>query len=110
MLIISGFVEKFAVVDPSFAKLKGTADQSIETSVTITPAEKYPFRIVDVSAKKGDNIRLTFKEIHSKDRNQYVLMVKNIKNRKGRYVDKIYLKTDSTIRPVIEVVVVGIIS
>jgi hypothetical protein len=48
--------------------------------------------------------------MHVKDRNQYVLMVKNIKNQKGRYVDKIYLKTDSTIRPVIEVVVVGIIT
>jgi hypothetical protein len=110
VLIISGFVEKFAAVDPSFAKLKGTADQSIETSVTITPAEKYPFRIVDISAKKGDNIRFTFKEIHSRDRNHYILIVQNIKSSKGRYVDKIYLKTDSPIRPVVEVVVVGIIS
>jgi hypothetical protein len=110
VLIISGFVEKFAEVNPCFAKLKGAADQSVEASVTITPSEKYPFRIVDVSAKKGDNIRFSFKEAHSKNRDQYVLMVKNIKNKKGRYVDKIYLKTNSTIRPVIEIGVVGIIS
>jgi phosphopantetheinyl transferase (holo-ACP synthase) len=108
--MVSGFVEKFAEVNPSFAKLKGTAGQTIETHVTITSAEKYPFCIVNVSAKKGDNIRFAIKENHSKGWNQYILMVKNIKNKKGWYVDKIYLKTDSTIHPVIEVAVVGIIS
>ena len=86
------------------------AGQSIEKTVTITPGEKYPFSILDISARKGENIRFTFKKIDSRDRSHYVLMVKNIKAGKGRYVDKIYLKTDSAIRPVIEVVVVGIIS
>jgi len=109
-LIISGFVEKFAAIEPSLVKLKGMAGQSIEKTVTIIPGQKYPFHIVDISAKKGKNIRFTFREIDSKDRNQYLLMVKNIKADKGRYVDKLYLKTDSAIRPVIEVVVVGIIS
>ena len=91
-------------------RLKGAAGQNIETSVIITPAGKYSFHIVDISAKKGDNIHFTVKEKHLKERNQYVLEVKNIKNSKGRYVDKIYLKTDSIIRPVIEVIVLAIIS
>ncbi len=109
-LILSGFVEKFAAIDPPLIKLKGKAGQSIENTVTITPGEKYPFHIVDISARKGENIHFSIKKTDSENPDKYILVVKNIKPGKGRYVDKIYLKTDSAIRPVIEVTVVAIIS
>ncbi len=107
---ISGYVEKFVTVVPRIVKLKGNAGQNIEKSVTITPTEKYPFRITDITARKGKNIRFKLDQENSRDRNHYILIVQNIKSSKGRYVDKIYLKTDSPIRPVVEVIVVGIIS
>jgi hypothetical protein len=87
--------------------LEGRAGQPIEEVVTITPGEKYPFKIIEAKARSGKRIRYSLSEVKGPNGPQYVLTVKNIKSGKGRYVDTISLKTTSKKRPVIDIDVFG---
>jgi len=82
-------------------------DQPINARVAIYPKTKYPFNIIDTRAKHGKFISFKLSEETHSDITGYVLRVENTKKEKGRYADVIYLKTDSKIRPVISVPVVG---
>jgi hypothetical protein len=62
---------------------------------------------LEATAKKGENIRVA---VQVDPGSAYRLIVENLKEDKGRYFDTIYLKTDSPLRPVIEIGVFGIIS
>lgn len=103
ILRISGQVEKFVRIEPGTVRLKGAAGEKIQTSVAIIPEEKYPFKIVETSAKEGKNIRFTVK----KEEDRYVLAVENLMESKGRYFDEIRLKTDSSATPEISIRVYG---
>jgi len=84
--------------------LLGRPGEEIKTSVKITPEDKYPFKIVEVTAEKGKNIRY---RLEGSETAGYLLAVENVKRGKGRYFDAIYLKTTSEIGPVIKILVWG---
>ncbi|MBW1821515.1 MAG: hypothetical protein JRI92_07085 [Deltaproteobacteria bacterium] len=109
-LKITGDVEKFVTISPSRLRLSGESGASIKGSVKIIPEKKYPFKILSVSAKNGKDIHQELKEAEHKEGKGYLLTVENIKKDAGRYFDVITLKTDSKIKPEIQISVYGNIS
>ena len=106
---ISGDVERFATINPKMVSFRGFPGDSLKQTVKIIPIDKYPFKIVDVSAKKGDNIKFALSEIKQSPVVGYALFVENTKKDTGTYSDTIIVKTDSSIKPEFSVRVYGYI-
>jgi hypothetical protein len=87
--------------------LRGFTGDSLKRKVTIIPLEKYPFKILNVRAKNGKDIRFQLQEEKNEKGLQYALTVENLRLQKGRYFDIITLETDSKIRPTLSVRVYG---
>ena len=104
-------MEKFVTIIPSRIKLAGELGTPIKEVVRIIPEEKYPFKITDVSAKRGTSFRQDLQETTVEGgKKGYQLTVENTKNETGRYFDSIILKTDSTIQPELVISVYGNLS
>lgn len=106
-LTMSGKVEKFVTVLPRIVRLVGAVGQPMKQIVSIIPEKKYPFKIVEAKTEQGKNIRFKLEEHLQAPNPRYVLSVEDISNQKGRYYDVIHLKTDSNIRPSIDIRVYG---
>jgi hypothetical protein len=106
-LVISGPVEKFATIRPQHVSLRGYAGDSIKSMVTIIPEKKYPFKILDARAQKGENINLVLAEVKKSSGQAWELKVENLRKKTGRYYDTIVLTTDSKVRPQLNVRVYG---
>lgn len=102
-LVMLGMVERFAAIEPGFARLFGKTGENIHATIRIVPEEAYPFRIVGPFEKETRNIRYTLSRLDK----GYLLTVKNIRQEKGRYYERIVLKTDSTVKPEIKISVYG---
>ena len=106
-LIISGQVEKFVTIQPKHVNLRGYSGDTIKASVSLIPEKKYPFKILKVRAKDGNNIKFQLEEVGLSGNGAYELKVENLKQDAGRYFDTIILETDSKIRPQLNVRVYG---
>ena len=106
-LTISGIVDKFVTIKPDRVKLRGVAGDEIKSKVTITPKKKYPFKIVKVSAKNGDDIDFELSEEKGDQGLVYALLIENKRVQQGRYFDMITLETDSEIQPKLNIRVYG---
>jgi hypothetical protein len=106
-LVISGQVEKFVTIRPQHANMRGFVGDPIKATVTIIPEKKYPFKILNLRAKDGKYIKYQLEETKESDTTVYKLIVENLKTDAGRYYDSIILKTDSKIRPELNVRVYG---
>ena len=106
-LTISGHVEKFVDLEPSYVRLTGYSGSQISVPVTIVPTAKYPFKVIDVAPRDGSFIKYTLTEKNANDENGYTLLIENLKTDKGRYMDVLTLTTDSQIQSKISVRVYG---
>jgi hypothetical protein len=106
-LVISGQVEKFVTIRPKHINLRGYTGDTIKASVSLIPEKKYPFKILKVSAKNGNNIKYQLADVELSANGAYELKVENLKQDSGRYFDTIILETDSKIRPRLKVKVYG---
>ena len=106
-LTIEGDVEKFATILPNKVRFIGNIDNELKKDVRIIPEEKYPFKIVNVSAKKHSDINFELNEVKGLSKTEYVLTVWNLKKEKGRYHDTIYIKTSSDAKKDIKIHVSG---
>jgi len=106
-LVISGQVENFATIRPLHISLRGLAGDSITGTVSIIPEKKYPFKILDAKAQSGKNISIQLDETKNSNGAAYELKVENTSQKGGRYYDTIILKTDSEVRPELNVKVYG---
>ena len=106
-LVITGQVEKFVTIRPRHINLRGFAGDAIKATVSLIPEKKYPFKILKVSAKDGNNIKFELEEVELSANGAYELKVENLKQDTGRYYDTIILETDSKIRPQLSVRVYG---
>ncbi len=104
---ISGNVEKFADITPNKLVLRGNAGEPITASVTVSPDVKYPFKVLETTTKNGTDIQAKTEEKKENDKTTYLVTVDNLKKDPGRYYDVITLKTDSQIKPEIQVSVYG---
>ena len=87
--------------------MRGFTGEPIQSTVTIIPEEKYPFKVLKVSARDGRDIRFKLEEENNAEGPRYALIVENQRTQKGRYFDVITLETDSRIRPRLDVRVYG---
>ena len=106
-LVISGAVEKFATIRPQHVSLRGFTGDPIKGQVSIIPEKKYPFKILEARAKDGKNIHFQLDEVKKAKGPAYELTVVNLREKNGRYYDTIILKTDSKVRPELNVRVYG---
>jgi hypothetical protein len=106
-LTVAGYVEKFATITPQKVRLSGLAGQELKKDVRIIPEKNYPFKIIDVTTKENPNIKFKLEEIKNSKRIEYVLTIQNLKKEKGKYHDTIQIKTDSNVKPEIQIQVYG---
>ena len=99
-------VARLFTLAPAFAKLEGPAGSRVETQVKIRPEDGYRFRILEVRAKSGRYIDVHLDGPTDED-GSFTLTVINRRGQKGRYFDRVLLKTDSPYRPEIAIGVFG---
>lgn len=107
IVTIKGFVEHFAIVSPKMVRLVGQPGKPLVSRVTIEKKPEYPFKITNIRAWRGKFIKYHLEEMQDSDSSGYVLVVECTKKDSGRFVDTIYLKTDSNIQPEISIIVMG---
>jgi hypothetical protein len=106
-LIITGQVETFVTIRPQHANMRGYVGDPINSTVTIIPEMKYPFKILNSHAQDGKYIKYQLEETKEFDVTAYRLDIENVKTDAGRYYDAIILETDSKLRPKINIRVYG---
>ncbi len=106
-LSVTGTVEMFANILPRRVGLAGVVGKQLKKEVTITPTPKYPFKITNIRAKNGKNIKYQLEELKEPGKTGYLVTVENTKTVKGRYQDTIFLTTDSKVKPEIDIFVSG---
>ena len=103
-LFVSGNVKKFARISSRRILLVGLEGIPMKKTVEILPEPDIPLKILDAKALKGKNIRFALEEIPG---GGYRLTVENHMAKKGRYHDRVTLRTDSKIRPWIRIDING---
>lgn len=108
-MAVTGMVETFAEIRPERVRLAGPAGTRLIAEVEIIPRAEYPFTIRQIRARRGDHIQ--FEQIGpcSDANGRYRIRIENTRQDPGRYVDTLYLQTDSPLRPTISITVTGII-
>ena len=104
---IAGNVEVFANITPNKLILRGNAGEPIIGTVTITPDSKYPFKVLETKPKNGTDIQAKIDEKQENDTTKYIITVENLKKDPGRYYDVVTLKTNSPVKPEIQISVYG---
>jgi hypothetical protein len=109
-LILRGQVRKFATIQPTRVRMAGKVGDEVTSTVTITPAEEFPFSVLAAAPSKEGNVRVEIAEdpvSEADGRKRYRLTVTNLKQERARYFDTIVLKTDSDVRPELNISVYG---
>lgn len=106
---VTGLVEKIVDIQPDRIRLVGAAGEPISAEVVITPRADFPLNIKKVLAKDGQFIAYEWTQRCTAGTNRCVLRVSNTRKEKGRYMDALYLVTDSDLRPTIPIFITGII-
>jgi hypothetical protein len=103
-----GKVEEFAYIEPKVLVLRGAAGQPIQSTVTITPRKEYPFTLIHVDIDDSLKDKVKF----SKDQKdgKYLITVDNIKESPGKYLGKLFMKTDSPLKPEMKMYIKGFIN
>lgn len=108
-LAVTGMVEKFVEIRPPRIRLAGPAGTPLAAEVEIIPRKEYPFTIEDIKVKDGNFIKFAFTRRCIDGHDRCVIRVENIRAEKGRYIDVLFIKTDSPLSPQIPIYVTGII-
>lgn len=106
-LTIKAKIIKPYTLRPESVKLKGILGETIKKTLNLAPTGDNPFTIQEISAKRGHNIRFDLEEIKKRNGVRYKLTVENTAKTPGLYFDKLHVITDSDIKPVISITVIG---
>ncbi len=109
MLTVAGLVEKLAEIRPDRVRLMGPPNQPLSARIEIIPRKKFPFTVLDVAAKEGKFIKYKLVETCGDGNGRCVIQVENTKTEKGRYMDVLYVKTDSPVRSRLPIYITGLI-
>ena len=110
VLSVAGAVEVFADIKPERIILRGNSGQVMRQELVVTPRAGYPFKLTEVTAKNGVNIRYEMREQETPEGKSYVVVVENTKTKPGKYYDTLLLSTDSKLKPKIPIHVYGTIA
>ncbi len=105
-LKVSGAVEKMVLIEPNVVRLTGKAHGEIAAVVKVTPTEKYPLIIKELTVKNEKTVGVTLVP-PGEEGAAWQIKVTNKQTRPGRYFDMITLVTDSTLQPEIRINVFG---
>ncbi|QTA82620.1 Uncharacterized protein dnl_49990 [Desulfonema limicola] len=83
--------------------MNGETGETIKAVVRIVPEEKYPFKILEARTSNKEKISVTMEEKQSEKGVEYLITVFNLQNTPTRYFEKVILKTDSKLRPELEI-------
>ena len=108
-LRVRGKVEMFAHFTSRSLVLRGRVGDKIVSEVVINQRPEYRFKIINVTARNGRDIKYHVEQMIGTNPAVYTLTVENRKTTPGRYFDTIYLQTDNSIHPKIGINVTGII-
>jgi hypothetical protein len=106
---VTGVIEprSIAVIKPKAIWLQGKVGRSLQQTVKIIPKDKYPFKIIAITAQDGKEIRHSWKQVEENDKSYYLLVVENQRNAVGRYRDILTIKTDNEVQPELKIRVTG---
>ncbi len=93
-LKISGDIKTFATVIPKSVFFNGKVGESLSQVVKIIPETPEPFKILKITALKGEDFKQTLQEIKKSDKIFYELTIENTRQTPGRYFDTISVITD----------------
>lgn len=106
-LTVKARIIKPYTLNPENVKLKGRLGKTIKKTLNLAPTDDNPFTIQEITAKRGRHIRFDLEEIKKRDRVKYKLTVENTAETPGIYYDTLYVKTDSNLKPIISITVIG---
>lgn len=84
-------------------QLRGVVGKDIRETFSLAPEKGYPFKLTGVTAQHGNNIKFWYKEVKGKSGVHYDITVENTRAAAGVYFDTLFLKTDSKLKPEIQV-------
>lgn len=108
-LFLTGHVDRLFILSPSRVRLVGPVGTEIKETLKLSTQPKYPLKLESIHAIHGQYIHCSLKKIAGGKSAVYEIDVENTRAQAGRYVDTLFIKTDSKIRPVIEIPVYGYI-
>ncbi len=106
-LTIKGRVIEIYSLSPRTVKLKGYVGETVKDTIRLVPNKAYKFKVLGITAKRGENIRFQFKEVKDGDQSGYDITVENTAKTPGVYFDTLLVKTDSEQKPQIDISVIG---
>jgi hypothetical protein len=108
--MVSGTVEVFAEIRPKHVQFSGRAGELAGATVAIVPRTEHPFKIKNIRAMRGRDIRFSLANKTTPSGTMYELTITSTRQDAGRISDVIYIDTDSQIRPTLQVTVFGTIT
>ena len=102
-LTIQGSVERVVDINPATLVFQGNSGEIMENTITIIPTPKYPLNILDIKFNKGEHLTHEVKTSQINGKDAYLVMVKTKETAKGNFYDKLLIKTDSKVKPLITV-------
>jgi len=106
-LVVTGMVDKVVDISPRSVYLTGKPGETLETVVNITPAEKYPFSILELNQKVNTRIKATLVEPRE-DQEFWQIKIKSMSDKADDYYDVVTLKTDSQYKSILTIRVYAI--
>ena len=104
---MSGHVKTFAKIEPKTVRLLGKTGEPVSAVAEIAPGTDNPFKIKGVRVSNGQFIRASLSNKNKGGQLVYEVTVTSTKTGPGAISDVVYLDTDSPVRPVIQVPVIG---
>lgn len=106
-LKFEGPVARFAEITPQRISLRGNVEEDLSGQAVITPEPKYPFKVLSAEPDEELKDKIDIK-IDKKD-TSYTINIHNKVSEPTRYRGKIIIKTDSSLRPELELYVYAFI-
>ncbi len=107
ILMVSGYVKAFAKLEPRYLRLIGQPGQKLQATAKLWPLKEFPFKVTDVQAKSGKDIKVDYKPLKENGRQGYLVKVELTRKAKGGFRDTVLIHTDSKKKPVIQLPVFG---
>lgn len=102
-LKLTGQIKELVVIDPSKeiltqALLSGSVGEEVRQVVTLIPNAGEPVKILHTTTLNKKDFRYSMEEVEIDGKKAYQFIVENTSTTAGRYLDKIFVFTDSLIR------------
>ncbi|MDA3918622.1 MAG: hypothetical protein PF690_16860 [Deltaproteobacteria bacterium] len=97
-LTVTGEVDRVVTIKPKSVYLQGSQGDTLETTVDITPSQKYQFAILGLEQRVNKNIKASLVAPQGSEKS-WQIKVKAESENTGQVYDLLTLKTDSKYLP-----------